>query len=292
MILGIWSQKEKVDLEMRNMKLGKNSYAKYVSFANSSRNERISALQLNKHINIKLKYECIEDAGVLDETEFEGTRQTVSEVVMGAKHKGIPLFAGVEQGLGKNAKCAYLHYKGPMATEAREWIRNTYGKQFKVEEKKNYVTSVPQITEEEKNYRNEINDSIINRLKHINIDENKEKQALSCKSVLIGTNQSKDESEQDNSTRNDEDMESLTNTSDSSAREEKLPTSESQEMKMIKELQTSMTIMQEILNKHVMHIKSLEDAVIALSNSENDAKGMQKSKKDRSKYEKEKEKES
>ena len=48
---------------------------------------------------------------------------------------------------------------------------------------------------------------------------------------------------------------------------------------MIKELQTSMTIMQETLNKHAMHIKSLEDAVIALSDSEDDAKEYEKAKK-------------
>ena len=40
-VLGIWSQKEKVELVMRRVKLGENSHIKYVSFAQSTRNECI-----------------------------------------------------------------------------------------------------------------------------------------------------------------------------------------------------------------------------------------------------------
>ena len=52
---GTWSSKDSVDRAIMNLKLGDNNYIKYISFANSTRNEHIGTLQLNKYINIKLK---------------------------------------------------------------------------------------------------------------------------------------------------------------------------------------------------------------------------------------------
>ena len=67
---GIWSEKEKVDLAMRRMNLG--GHIKHISFANSTRNERIGGLQLNKCINTKLKCECLENFDALDKVTIEG----------------------------------------------------------------------------------------------------------------------------------------------------------------------------------------------------------------------------
>jgi len=44
----IWSKKEKIDFAMRQMKLSSQSHIKYVSFSNSTQQERLRALQLNK----------------------------------------------------------------------------------------------------------------------------------------------------------------------------------------------------------------------------------------------------
>ena len=41
-----------------------------MSFASGTRQEKIGALQLNKHINIRLKCESLDDVGVLDEAVF------------------------------------------------------------------------------------------------------------------------------------------------------------------------------------------------------------------------------
>ena len=114
------SVKEKIDMAMRQIKFSTHSHIKYVSFANSIRNERIGALQLNKFINIKLKYECLEDVGVLDAAKFQDQTKTLSEFIMSAKKNGIFLFSGIEQGSGKNEKNTYVYFKGTMATEARE----------------------------------------------------------------------------------------------------------------------------------------------------------------------------
>lgn len=53
------------------MKFSANSHIECVSFANSARNERIRGLQLNKHINAKLKYECLEKTGALDVAKYQ-----------------------------------------------------------------------------------------------------------------------------------------------------------------------------------------------------------------------------
>ena len=72
------------------------------SFANVTRNERIGGLQLKKCINIKLKYECLENFDALDKVTIEGKQQTLGEIIMKAKMNRTPLFQGIEQGSGKN----------------------------------------------------------------------------------------------------------------------------------------------------------------------------------------------
>ena len=165
--------KDKIDTVMRQIKFSKHSHIKYVSFTNSTRNERIGALQLNKFINIKLKYECLEDVGVLDEVKVQDQTKTLSEIFMNAKKNGISLFNGIEQGSGRNEKNTYVYFKGTMATEAREWIRKNYGTTIKVKDKKEHKTSLPVITTEEETYRKELNDYIVNRMKEITINPNK-----------------------------------------------------------------------------------------------------------------------
>lgn len=63
------SVKEKEDAAIKQMEFSANSHIEHVSFANSARNERIRGLQLNKHTNVKLKYECLENTGTLDVAE-------------------------------------------------------------------------------------------------------------------------------------------------------------------------------------------------------------------------------
>ena len=87
---------DKVDIVMRQSRFSRNSHIKYVSLSNSTRNERIEALQLNKCINIKLKYECLENVDVLELAKYNRVEQTVSKVIMSVKSKGIPLFYGIE----------------------------------------------------------------------------------------------------------------------------------------------------------------------------------------------------
>ena len=50
-----------------------------MSFANSTKQERIGALQLNKHINMRLKCESLNNVEALDKAEFNEKSQTVAE---------------------------------------------------------------------------------------------------------------------------------------------------------------------------------------------------------------------
>ena len=78
------------------MKLSKNSYVRCISLTNSARNERIEGLQLNRFINIKLKYECLEEVEVLDKSVHEGKENAISEIIMNAKKNGVLLFHRIE----------------------------------------------------------------------------------------------------------------------------------------------------------------------------------------------------
>ena len=94
---------------------------------------------------------------------------------MNEKKKGIILFYGIEQGLGKNEKHAHASFKGTMATEARDWIRKKCSDDFKIKNKEEYATSLLVITREEENYHNELNDCILDRMNVIAINPQKEK---------------------------------------------------------------------------------------------------------------------
>jgi len=117
---GMSSVKEKIDIAMKQMRFSERNHIKYVSFANSTRNERIGGLQLNKYINIRLKYECIKNVRVLDIAKYQGQEKPLSEIIMEAKKGGILLFHGIEQGSGKNEGNTYVYFKGTIAVEARD----------------------------------------------------------------------------------------------------------------------------------------------------------------------------
>ena len=68
---------------------------------------------------------------------------------MEAKKGGIPLFHGIEQGSGKNEENTYVYFKGTMAVKARDWLCKNYSNTITIDNKNEYVTSLPKITIEE-----------------------------------------------------------------------------------------------------------------------------------------------
>jgi len=73
----------------------------------------------------------------------------------------------------------YVYFKPNMRREAREWIQKYYGKEFKVQDKVEYVTSVPAANPEETRVNNEIQDYILERLKEVCIDDSKRRKTYS-----------------------------------------------------------------------------------------------------------------
>jgi len=85
-----------------------------VLFKHSSKAERVAGVKLNQLLNVKLKYEFLEDTAVLADVEFNGKKITVAQVLIKAKMNGVFLFNGVEQGVGKYSSRVYVYYKPGM----------------------------------------------------------------------------------------------------------------------------------------------------------------------------------
>ena len=43
-----------------------------------------------------MKYECLEEVGILDEAEYQGQKKTLAETIIEARKGGIQLFYGIE----------------------------------------------------------------------------------------------------------------------------------------------------------------------------------------------------
>ena len=153
-----------------------------------------------------MRYECLEDIDVLELAKHNGVEQTVSEVVMSIKSKGIPLFYGIEQGTGKNSKNVYVYFKRIMAIEVKDWIQKNYGIKFIIPKKQEYKTSLPKLTGEEELYHRDLNDYILNRMKVITISSQKEIKQTSYLEELTGKSQSskKSNNQSINSSDNEE----------------------------------------------------------------------------------------
>ena len=91
----------------------------------------------------------------------------VAQVLIKAKSNGIPIFNGMEQGSGKNQTKTYIYFKPNMKTEEYNQIRKFYRKQFTVEGKDTYETSLPIYNAEDTKMNSEIQDYILDRLKEV-----------------------------------------------------------------------------------------------------------------------------
>jgi len=69
---------DKVDYELRRMSANSKNHIKYVSFKHSSKAERVAGVKLNQLLNVKLKYEFLEDTAVLADAEFNGKKNDCS----------------------------------------------------------------------------------------------------------------------------------------------------------------------------------------------------------------------
>ena len=162
------------------------SYVKHVSFANSTRQERIRALQSNKHTNIRLRHKSLNNVEALDKALIKEKSQTVVEELMEVKKNGIHLFVGVEQGSGKNQTNTHACFKPNMATEAKNWISQNFGTTLTISGKKEFVTTLTKVNKKEESRRNELNDCVVDRLKVVTIAKKKQPKQKTCLEIATG----------------------------------------------------------------------------------------------------------
>jgi len=165
------SAAEKINFGLRKMSAESKSHIKYVSFKNSTKADKIAGLKLNRLINVKLNYEWLNDVSVLQKAKYRGQKGSLGQMIMDVRVRGIPIFNGVEQGHGKNSHRVYMYYKPKMIDNVKHWIRTVYGKDFVVEGKGVYESSVKAINPKEEKYNSDIRDYITERIKEIQIDE-------------------------------------------------------------------------------------------------------------------------
>ena len=109
-----------LDYGLRKMSAKNKTNVKYVSFKNSTKADRITGLKLNRLLNVRLKYEWLEDFSVIGNAKYKGNKGSLGQILMSIKSKGIPLFKGVEQGLGKYDSRVYMYYKPNIEDEVKK----------------------------------------------------------------------------------------------------------------------------------------------------------------------------
>ena len=68
---------EKVDYGLCRMSTENKTHVKYISFKNSTKADKIAGLKLNCLLNVRLKYEWLEDVNVLAAARYKGQKSTV-----------------------------------------------------------------------------------------------------------------------------------------------------------------------------------------------------------------------
>ena len=208
--------------------------------------ERVIALQLNKLLNIKMKYKWLENIQVHAEAEFNGKRMIVGQILMKAVSNGIHLFNGIKQDSRLNSHNVYVYFKPNMTDEARKWIRNNYGKTFIILDAKEHVSLVGEIKPKEERVNKEIHNYIIERLKEVKIEENTKKK--SYREVVIGVKSSNKQEDDHMELTSNGDTYKMSNRSNEEEHSEDSITEGSKsrvQTKMILELQKSVQKLQE-----------------------------------------------
>ena len=65
---------DKVDFGLRKMSIENKTHIKYVSFKNSTKADKIAGLKLNRLLNVRVKYERLEDVNTLAAVRYKGHR--------------------------------------------------------------------------------------------------------------------------------------------------------------------------------------------------------------------------
>ena len=101
---------------------------KYISYKNTSPQERLQAMFHNDKNNEKGRYEILENVNLNDEieTKMKGEMQVLEQVLMTVKKGGNFLFLAAEQGDGKYKNRVIVVLNPKTQQQARRWIVDEY----------------------------------------------------------------------------------------------------------------------------------------------------------------------
>ena len=230
----------------------------------------MAGLKLNQIINVRLKYEWLDEVGLYDLARYQGKQMTISQVLMNAKANGKKLINGIEQGGGHNEKNLYIYFKPNVQSEVSEWIQQHYGKDFKIVNKVVYKTSIKEVTLEEKSINKANTDYILERLIEINIEERSTK----TYSQAVRQNLTSNNKEDVNTIGSDDETCVTNNRSIDSPQSfetmtENSDTTKQEKMQIqIVDLQKQMEKMTAEQEKLRRYIDDLEDSLVSLDESE------------------------
>ena len=83
----------------------------YLSFKHSSVEERITAMHVNKLINIKARYKTLYNVNVDQTVKYEENKKKLGQILKGANHNGCLLFLVIENGSSIKVADVYMVIK-------------------------------------------------------------------------------------------------------------------------------------------------------------------------------------
>ena len=81
----IRSSADKADFELRKMRTENKLHIKYASFKNSTKVDKIAGLALSRLINVHAQHEWLNDATVLTNAKYKGTKGSLGQMIMNVK---------------------------------------------------------------------------------------------------------------------------------------------------------------------------------------------------------------
>ena len=95
-VYGVLSKREILDNTLQELEILRIEDIKYISFKNTSSNNKVRALYLNNITNIKVRFKTLKNTNVLEVTEYEGKKGSLREILLRIKYNKTHLFVGVE----------------------------------------------------------------------------------------------------------------------------------------------------------------------------------------------------
>ena len=102
-------------------KLWDGNHTQYISFKETNENIQFRALYTNNIVNIKTKFEILEDVSVNQLVTVDRERFLLKGYLISLKSESNNLFIGAEQGMGKHSKDAFVIIAPNQKLQAMKW---------------------------------------------------------------------------------------------------------------------------------------------------------------------------